>query len=176
MKKPHLVNAAIAAVIAIASLSCRDSAPSGVTAPAATPEASLIGQIVQATGLLSCRPQPYDSVTDTVGPEGGAIRVGANTFVVPPGALLTPVAITAVAPSTDVNVVEFQPQGLRFALPATLTMSYANCGLLGGLLPHHIAYIDGRLHILELLPALDDIFARTATARIKHFSGYAIAY
>ena len=106
----------------------------------------------------------------------GGAEHGNNWFSVPPGALRTSVAITAVTPSQAVNVVEFQPQGLQFQRPATLTMSYANCGLLGGLLPRHIAYTDDRLRILELLPALDNLFRQTATARIEHFSGYALAY
>ncbi len=176
MKTPRIWIAAFATALTLVSVSCNDSTPVAPVASTAQPEASLVGTLLAPTGLLACTPQPYDSVTKVIGPEGGSLTVGANLFYVPPRALDRRVAITAVAPSGKVNLVQFQPQGLRFSRPAVLTMSYANCGLLGRLLPRHIAYTNDALQILELLPALDNLFRQTATARIGHFSGYAIAY
>lgn len=182
MQTPRKLIAAFAAALALVSISCNDSSPVAPAAPAASttaavrPEASLLGSVLGATGLLACTPQPYDSVTKVIGPAGGALTVGANWFYVPPGALDRSVAITAVAPSGKVNLVQFQPQGLKFSRPAVLSMSYANCGLLGRLVPRHIAYTNDALQILELLPALDNLFRQTVTARIGHFSGYAIAF
>ncbi len=179
MKTPRVLIAAFAAALTLVSVSCNDSTPVAPVAPVSAtpqPQASLIGTLLAPTGLLACTPQPYDSVTKVIGPEGGSLKVGANWFYVPPRALDRDVAITAVAPRGDVNLVQFQPQGLKFSRPAVLTMSYANCGLLGRLLPRHIAYTNDALQILELLPALDNFFRHTATARIGHFSGYAIAY
>lgn len=178
MKTPRLFSAALAAALTLAAISCSDSSPIAPVAPPATaqPSASLVGSLLQSTGLLACTPQPYDSVTKVIGPDGGVITVGANRFVVTPGALAAPVSITAVAPSQDINEVKFQPQGLRFSGPAYLTMSYANCGLVGWLLPHHIAYTADDRTILELLPALLNLLHQTATAKIGHFSGYALAY
>ena len=176
MQTPRKLIAAFSVAVALLSISCSDSSPVAPAAPTAQPQASLIGDLLGATGLLACTPQPYDSVTKVIGPRGGALKVGTNWFYVPAGALDRDVAITAVAPSGKVNLVQFQPQGLRFSRPAVLTMSYANCGLLGWLLPRHIAYTNDRLQILELLPALDNLFRKTATARIGHFSGYALAF
>ncbi len=182
MQTPRKLIAAVTAAFAILSISCNDSSPVAPAAPATSvadtvqPDASLLGSLLGPTGLLACTPQPYDSVTRIIGPDGGTIHVGNNWFHVPPGALSRRVAITAVAPSGPVNVVNFQPQGLQFERAATLTMSYANCGLIGRLLPRHIAYTNDNLRILELLPALDNLLRQTATARIKHFSGYAIAF
>ncbi len=167
-----LIGCAAAAVI---SCSDRSAAPVAPTAPPA-PAASLVGSLLQRIGLLSCRPLPYDSASAVIGPRGGIIQVGGYTLQIPRAALAGPVRITAVAPTGATNLVEFQPQGLQFQRPATLTMSYANCGLLGGVLPHHIAYTDDALNILELLPAVDDILHQTATSAIGHFSGYAVAF
>jgi hypothetical protein len=177
MKTSRLSLLVLAACSAAVIISCSDQSPAVVepVRPAA-PEASLIGSLLQQTGLLGCRPLPFDAASEVIGPRGGTIQVSGYTLKVPAGALQRDVLITAVAPRGSVNLVEFQPQGLQFSRPASLTMSYANCGLIGGLLPHHIAYTDNSLKILQLLPALDDLLRQTATASIGHFSGYAVAF
>ncbi len=177
MKTSRLSFLAVLASAAVLAVSCTDRSPVSVP-PAGTPAVSqsLVGSVLQTTGLLSCRPLPYDSASVAIGPAGGTIAVSGYRLVVPPRALDSTVTITAVAPSGNVDRVEFQPQGLQFAHPAELTMSYANCGIVGGLLPHHIAYVDNDLDILQLLPGLLDLFHRTVTTGIGHFSGYAIAY
>jgi hypothetical protein len=95
---------------------------------------------------------------------------------VPPGALQEPVTITAIAPSDTVNTVQFQPEGLQFSRPASLTMSYANCGLLGLGFPRRIAFTDDALAILYYLPSVDRFLSQAVTARLGHFSHYAIAW
>ena len=55
-------------------------------------------------------------------------------------------------------------------------MSYANCNLLGSLLPKRIAYTNNLLEILEYLISLDNIFLKKVTGKLDHFSGYAIAW
>src|SRR4029077_11995240 len=47
----------------------------GSAPPASSKDVWGLGQVVP--GLLSCTPQPYDSVTQTVGAAGGTISVGA---------------------------------------------------------------------------------------------------
>ena len=88
------------------------------------------------TGLLGCTPLPYARTEQTVGPAGGTILVGPHRLVIPAGALAAPVLITAEAPADSVNSVRLLPHGLTFApgKPARLTLSYANCSLLGQLL------------------------------------------
>ena len=160
-------------------LSCGDSTV-GVTSRAPTRAEPLFGLPIDPpaprVSLLQCTALPADSVTQTIGPEGGVIQVGGHALAIPPGALSEPVAITAIAPSDTVNRVHFEPQGLTFAQPASLTMSYANCDVLGSLLPKQIAYTTDALAILELLPSLDDLWGRTVTAHLGHFSDYAIAW
>jgi len=157
------------------SSGCGDRAP---TAPEAlAPSADLIGSLLGATGLLKCSNLPYDSTTQTIGSGGGTLSVGPHTFVIPPGALAQPTAITMVLPTgLGVNAVQFKPAGLRFQKPAALTMSYANCSLLGKLLPKQIAYTSDNLQILYYLLSLDNLLGKYVTGQVNHFSTYVVAW
>ena len=155
---------------ALMAASCADPPPR----PGRSVNSDLLGPIIDDLGLLGCTPLAADSASQAVGPDGGTISVGPHQLDIPAGALDSSVVITAVMPSTNVNVIWFQPEGLTFGQPATLTMSYANCGVLGFLLPKHIAYTSGELDILALLPAVRR--GQTLRSHIQHFSGYAVAW
>ncbi len=175
MKAKRFVPVAALAAAVFAALSCSDSAPTGVSAQP-HPDAFFFGWISPKLSLVTCTPQPYDSVTQTVGPEGGTIYVGEYSLLIPDSALDSAVTITAVAPSDTVNAVRFQPQGLHFNQKAQLTMSYANCGIVSWLLPQHVAYTTDDLQIIDLLPSVPNILSRTVTGSIRHFSEYALAW
>jgi hypothetical protein len=160
--------------LALAS-ACGDRTPTGPQ-PAA-PSADLIGSLLGATGLLKCSNLPYASTTQTIGIAGGVLSVGPHQLVIPPGALVRPTTITMTLPTgLGVNAVKFQPEGLQFRAPAALTMSYANCSLLGKLLPKRIAYTTDNLQILYYLLSLDNLFSKSVTGKLNHFSSYAIAW
>jgi hypothetical protein len=169
-----LTGSCIAAVVAVLT-SCGDSKQLGLEPRAPSAHGDLFGGLGRSD-LLSCSPLPYDSVTQDIGPDGGVIQVGPHTFSVPAGALSETVSITAVAPSGTTNSVRFQPEGLVFDSPASLQMSYANCGLLGSLLPKRIAYTTPSLVILSILPSVDDLESATVTGQVRHFSDYAVAW
>ncbi len=171
MKAKRFVPVALFGAALFAALSCGDQAP---TEP--RPDALLFGLVSPKLSLVTCAPLPYDSVTQTVGPAGGTIQVGAYSLVIPDSALDSAVTITAVAPSDTVNGVRFQPQGLHFNQKASLTMSYANCGIVGWLLPQHIAYTDDSLNIIDFIPSVTDSLSQTVTGSVKHFSEYALAW
>lgn len=175
MKRMHFFAAVLLVALAATGLSCLPDR--GPTAPAVPPpNASLIGSLGTATGLLQCTPLPYVKVTQVVGSGGGTIKIGPHTLVIPAGALSQNVTITADAPSDNVNSVRFWPQGLQFARSASLTMSYSNCNLLGLLLPKEIAYTDDNLNILSYLVSLDNLLAKKVTGQLNHFSRYAVAW
>ena len=176
MKMTRLLLATLLGGATAVVVGCRDPAPTGVDDHEPVPHADLVSGVPFATGLLWCSPLPYDSVMQTIGTEGGMLRVGPHTLLVPPGALGEPVSITAVAPSDTVNQVRFQPEGLTFAQPAQLTMSYANCDLLGLTLPKQIAYTSNLLVILDYLKSVDNPPSQTTTGRLEHFSTYAVAW
>jgi hypothetical protein len=156
----------------------------GPTAPDAPDPSLLLGNnggllgTGVGSGLLGCTPLPYARTEQTVGPAGGTILVGPHRLVIPAGALASPVLITAEAPSDSVNSVRLLPHGLDFAAgkPARLTLSYANCSLVGQLLPKRVVYTTELLQILEWLLSFDEPFARRVSTNLEHFSRYAIAW
>lgn len=179
------VRIAFVVALAMAVVSCADDSATGPTPPAqpllgsldslVQPVAgSLLGTTSGAVQLLTCRPLPYASSSQLVGPAGGTITAGAVSLVVPRGALTGAVTITAEQISGSVNSVRFQPAGLRFARPAVLTMSYANC--LPVPLPKTVVYTDEALDILQVLTGYDRIFQQRVVAPISHFSRYAVAW
>ncbi len=172
MTATRMVRAVLATLAAAAAAACADHAP--LSAPPHAGASAAPGRLLGLdVSLVSCTPLAAESASAIIGPAGGTITVGPHSLVIPPGALAANTTITAVAPSDSVTVVQFGPQGLTFAQPATLTLSYANCGLLSGL---QVAYTDNLLNILQLLPSVDDALSSTVTARIGHFSGYAVAW
>src|SRR5213594_2648950 len=96
MKARRLLVAPV--LLLVAALACTDRTPTSFPA-APAPDASLIGGLLGATGLLKCSRLPYASQTKTIGPLGGTISAGPHTLVIPPGALSSPTAITMTAPT-----------------------------------------------------------------------------
>jgi hypothetical protein len=95
-------------------------------------------------------------------------------LTIPEGALGQRVTIQAEQMRGSVNSVRLSPEGLRFAKPAQLTMSYRNCALV--LLPKRIAYTTELLKVIQLLPSLDLFGSKVVTSPIDHFSRYVVAY
>ncbi len=168
---------AVALVLGAAATGCGDPTP---TSPAAvgSPQASLIGDILSRWRLLvdSCASLPSATVTQTIGRAGGVIVVGPDTLRIPKGALSQPVTIQASLPAGYfINIVVFQPSGLQFRKPASLTMGYSNCSLLGDL-NLRIAQVTDDLKIIEYLRSSTDKNGKTVTGQVQHFSNYAVAW
>ncbi|HET8623914.1 MAG TPA: hypothetical protein VFM14_10155 [Gemmatimonadales bacterium] len=123
--------------------------------------------VLSAVDLLTCTQQPYAKSTKVIGPEGGTIVVGNHSLFVPKGALNRKVQITAEQVRGSTNSVRFAPEGLRFARPAEVKLSYANCAQLP--LKKRVVYTDE-------LPSKDESRSRAVTGQIDHFSRYAVAY
>jgi len=181
-------------------LSCRDATPVGVDArtsvllagrhaqPPAGDDSDDDGdEIEDGDSLVSCRPLPYDSVTRTIGPEGGELEVGRNWLVIPQGALRDPVSITAVAPSDTVAMVRFRPEGLRFLSTALLVLTYDNCRIPRPATPR-IAVVTDSYRVIEFLtseaaspsdhrlPKGHQEGHRRVVGELHHFSNYAVAW
>jgi hypothetical protein len=124
---------------------------------------------------LICPTDREYSTTRIVGRSGGTINVGPHRLVVPAGALTRETRITATAPRGSYAEVEFQPHGLKFRTPVTLTMSYAECGLLNSSKPPVIVYADDDRTILEVLKTSIDRSRETITGKTDHFSSYMVA-
>lgn len=142
---------------------------------------STLGRVVN--GLLTCQPERFASGGGYIGRSGGTIRLGDHSLYIPAGALDHTVHITGQVVSDSVNSVRLFPEGLQFDRPAELTMSYDNCGLLGGLLaglgvykPIRIAYTTDNLHIISWVRSDDDRRHKTVTGYLDHFSRYAVGW
>ncbi len=146
----------------------------GVVNGAGSVLGSVVGDVLSVTDLLTCSQQKYAVTEKVVGPKGGKIKVGSHSLDIPKGALTKNVTIKAEQMPGSTNSVRFSPEGLRFAEPAELTMTYDNCLIV--LLPKHIVYTTEKLKVLEVLRTLDLFKKRSASAPIDHFSRYAVAY
>ncbi|HEX6435181.1 MAG TPA: hypothetical protein VFZ87_13110 [Gemmatimonadales bacterium] len=129
---------------------------------------------ITVANLLLCSEQRYLKTSKVVGPKGDKIKVGSHVLTIPAGALSQDVTIVAEQLTGSVNSVRFTPEGLTFATPAELLMSYTNCEAVG--LPQKVVYTDERLKLLELLRSDDKPQTKTVTSPIDHFSRYAVAY
>jgi hypothetical protein len=183
-------------VLAIAAAGCSadapTTAPAAVAAPAPrallgldpilTTTTTLVTGTVQTLdntvgsllGLLTCSPQDQLKAGKYIGPLGGSITVGDHKLVVPMGALSQTVYITATQQSGTIAEIDFQPHGLKFAKPASLSMSYSSCSPTSGS-KQSIVYLNDSNQIIETPPSVDNTTSDAVTAAIGHFSGYAIA-
>lgn len=181
MKFSRILASASLALAVVLGASCGDSSPTApvAAAPSAQSDAELLGFLggtLQRTGLVSCSPMPTATASKVFGPDGGVLQVGPHYLVIPRGALRDTVTISAVAPSGTINRVQFAPHGLQFERSAALNLSYKNCNLLGSLAPKRIAYVDGRLNVLEFLLSIDNLWTRRVTGKLDHFSDYVLSW
>lgn len=133
--------------------------------------------------FLRCEPKPAVAVSKVIGPKGGAFNIGPHKFEVPSGALDSNVTITATAPTSSRDEIQFEPHGLQFNKPVQMTLNYKGCvvpdsAVLG------VAYVARdtdspwvlRARTTERMPAHDDKAATTVTALTDHFSGYMVTW
>jgi hypothetical protein len=134
----------------------------------------ILSELLKITGLLTCQEQQYAVTYQTVGSQGGTIKIGKHFLVIPRGALRSNVRIKAEQMSGSTNSVRFSPEGLQFQKPAVLALNYQNCQNVA--VPKAVVYTTEQLKVLEILKSLDLLQARTISAPIDHFSRYAVAY
>jgi hypothetical protein len=194
MKRIGYLRSLFVAVGLIAFISCTTDqalAPAPqqqLSADTAGINPDLLGGVVTTltrtvTGLLTCQPERFASGSGYIGRNGGTIRLGDHTLYVPAGALDHTVFISGQVVSDTVNSVRLFPEGLQFAQPAQLTMSYDNCGLLASLTttlgltkPIRIAYTSDNLRIISWVRSDDDRQHKTVKGYLDHFSRYAVGW
>jgi hypothetical protein len=178
--RPQLVLVALSLV-----LGCSDAGTPMSPKPAPTPDPSLIGVVQGLLGvtkivtnlvdnLLVCTLQLPQQNSATIGPNGGKLSFGPHSLVIPKGALHAKTRITAQAIRGYHARVEFQPTGLQFDVPATVTLSYAQCAVPKGAV--QVVYMQSDTTVTEREPSHDYRDQRWVSASIKHFSSYAVAY
>lgn len=128
----------------------------------------------EQASLLACEAQPYAVETGLIGGDGGQLMVGDHKLTILPGALSADVQIVMEQIEGTVNSVRLSPEGLHFAIPAILSLSYKNCPPVWH--SKRIVYTDESLTILEVMRSLDFNRASQVKGLIDHFSRYAVSY
>jgi hypothetical protein len=197
-----------AALIASAVVAgCSDRLTSAPRLPAAQPNNSLlggllggvvgtVGQLLNIVVSLVTRPTTLqnDVVWSFYAGPGGAVSTNSAaglSITVPPAALSQTVRITVTVKAGNIYNYQFQPEGLQFAVPVTVTQNVADNSLLGSLLGGLTgtsttirgAYYSastlqydpstGLATVNELEPTVD--IPGYVSFQIKHFSGYTLA-
>ena len=168
-----LVSVVLLGASVLTSCSTMDST-TAPTAAAAVPDATL--KLPLLSGLLVCERQPYAITQQLIGPAGGTLMIGKHQLVIPAGALGRPTLITGEAPADFVSSVRFQPEGLQFLRPATLTLDYSSCPAARLQILKRVAYTTDSLDILSFLLSRDNLLLMRVSADLQHFSRYAVAW
>jgi hypothetical protein len=176
----------LGAILVVAGCSEMPTAPVPEVSPSAGLLDGLIGTLRPSSSgqvaiLERTVPLARDEVvSQNIGWLGGVIRLprAGLTVVVPIGAVMRPTRITVTAPAGNLVGYDFQPHGLRFERPLTLTqdlLSTKGLGLLSSDL--QAVYFEGDLAPtvtpLETLPVW--VLNTLGIYRIEHFSSYAMA-
>jgi hypothetical protein len=168
-------SAAASATATSAATTSANATPGRATG--ATPQSlDIIGGLLgqqQPLPLFVCvnNGGPYTD-TATIGPLGGVMHFGPHSLIVPPLALFQRTKLSATTYAGDTLAVTFQPQGLQFFLPATLSLDYKHCAA-QPTSSLEIDYLNDLLtEILQLIPSIDN-GSGAVTGQISHFSVYA---
>jgi len=175
MRLQSILRLSVATIAAATAFACSEG--SSVTGPRTTSVDARFshppGDAGKKAKVATCVARHEDRQSARIGSNGGTLRIGNNTLVVPAGALSAEIEITGhVIPSHSARL-EFSPSGLQFAIPATLTMTYAKC--LTPIFGVTVAYLQADT-VTELEPSHNNPLRRTVSAAIRHFSSYAVAY
>jgi hypothetical protein len=161
----------LVALIFGAAVACADNAMPAAPRTAAPAVSFSRGR--DGGKVAVCKLQKEEWRTEQIGPRGGKVSVGGKELTIPPRALTRTVAITLHALPTTSASAQLLPEGLTFAVPATLKLNYTTCDT--PLLGVNIVYVK-RDSVAEILPSNNHPLLKWVTAPINHFSSYAVAY
>jgi hypothetical protein len=172
MRLQTLVRSTLALIALGAAAACADHAtptsPRVASAPAVT-----LSTARDDKKVAVCKLQKEEWKSEQIGVRGGRVGVGGVVLTVPAGALTRTTTITAHTLPTTSASVQFLPEGLHFAVPATLRMDYVRCAT--PLVGVKVVYVQ-KGSVTEVEPSLNHPLFKFVTAQIGHFSSYAVAY
>jgi hypothetical protein len=191
MRSRSLVVAVITSTItalAISGCASDATAPSAPAAEAIAPSRNLLGVLAGPTTVAPLRRSTpllaNVSASTIVGVLGGSVSVpsaGLNV-VIPPLAVAPGTRITVTALAGSNVAYEFQPHGIRFAVPLVATQSLRGTQAQSGSLVNPLSLFAGyfpdplnQTTITELLNVNISLLNQTSVFTIWHFSGYIIA-
>jgi len=174
MRRITVVRSALAIAALVAAMACADNAAPTAPRIASAPSVDFAkAKDPKKLKVAVCKLQREAWATARIGSRGGRVSVGGSTLTVPPGALRTTTAITAHALATTSASIQFLPEGLQFAIPATLSIPYAKCET--PLFGVGVVYVQADT-VTEVEPSTNHPILKFVTAQINHFSSYAVAY
>ena len=149
---------------------------SGCASELAAPDSPAIADAVASPSLTSCKPLPAAFASGWIGPKGGILRAGPHLLKVPAAALNTTVFVTLEAPSSSINQIGLEPQGLKFneGTGAYLTVSYENCSAPPGT-GQQVVRVSAQLKVLQVAPSVMDPATLTVEGKLLLFSDYALS-
>ncbi|HEY3295061.1 MAG TPA: hypothetical protein VGL38_06465 [bacterium] len=124
---------------------------------------------------MAVNPLNIPNATAHIGPEGGIIRLGRHSLTIPAGAVDADITFKISGASLTAIASDCAPSGLVFAIPATLTLSYAGTQYEDAANPDlsiFYALPDGTY---EEYPSTVDPVNKTVSAPLNHFSRYILS-
>jgi hypothetical protein len=133
---------------------------------------------VSTPGFVKCGPLAGATASKYVMPGvWDTLRVGPHRLIFQPGSLVQKTLITASVAADSSRSVKFGPEGLTFksGYSPTLRLSVQNCSTLTSTMK--IDYTDDNMTtVKEQRYSVVDLYAKTVSAPIGHFSRYAVHY
>ena len=142
--------------------------------------------LTPVTGMLWATPVTSVTVRGVIGAEGGSIAIpnGAR-LIVPRGAVTGPVAFSITRVPGRIVAYEFQPHGIRFAVPVVIEQPLAGINLSGvsttnieGAYFPDVAALDqttGSAKVTEFRPTVVLRDRGVVRFTVEHFSGYMVS-
>lgn len=135
----------------------------------------------QSPTFLVCPTKSTAAASGIIGPRGGTLRVAGHQLTIPEGAVDRPTRFTLEAPAgrhLKVDITAGSAAHYTFAVPVTVTISYARCqrqNITEAVGPAW--YIDSENGTpLEEVGGWADVRRKTFTFSTTHLSTYAVAY
>lgn len=144
------------------------------------------GVLTPVNGLLWATPATAATVSGVIGAEGGSIAIANGArLIVPRGAVAGPVTFSIARVPGRIVAYDFQPHGIRFAVPVQIEYSIA------GLVPRGAstsniegAYFEngaaldqvtGGAQVTEFRPTVVSPDRSVVRFTVEHFSGYMVS-
>ena len=181
--------ARLVSVLLLAGCARDATAPVGPPATPDSADAALLG-LLPVRGVTRAAPLANDiAVSVVIGSKGGTLTIpeAGLTLVVPAGAVSSDVTFTATALAGKLVAYDFQPHGIKFAVPLQFNQDLRKTNLFATLTAPVIdgAYFvdnsrlnqgNGTAFVSELRAATVNLLQFRASFPIDHFSGYLISW
>ena len=179
--------AALALTFGIVSCDSLPTETSSSPSAAVSAVAPVSSSVVEGYYFIEGNPE-NGSILDlskVIGLLGGTLNIGKHSLVVPQGAVLVPTLFQMEVVRNGHIEVELHAflqnllglvdiGGKGFLKPVNLSLSYANATNVGNAANLKIALLNEDGSIKEILPSVVDTQKKTVSAKLPHFSRYAM--